>query len=58
MNKKESVSFNSKPFLSKEGAGKLRAGDTKRRTYAAKTLKKLDKVIPYATEKTLQMRLK
>ena len=58
MNKKESGNFNSKPFLSKEAAEKLRAGEPKRRAYAAKTQKKLDRVLPYATEKTLHIRLK
>jgi len=48
-NKKESGNFNSKPFLSKEGVKKLRAGEAKRRAYAAKTLKKLDRVLPPGT---------
>ena len=47
MNKKEDGNFHSKPFLSKEAAKRFRAGEAKRRAYAARVKKKLDKALPY-----------
>jgi len=44
---KKAKGFYSKPFLSKEAAERFRSGEGKRRAYASKVKKELDKALPY-----------